>query len=50
MIDALVESLKRLEAKLQGETPAAIDLWNETGRVFIGEKMKGGYLITLKDI
>jgi hypothetical protein len=25
----LVESLKRLEAKLQGETPAAIDLWNE---------------------
>jgi len=25
----LIESLKRLEAQLQGETPAAIDLWDE---------------------
>ena len=29
LLDVLVESLKRLEAKLQGETPAAIDLWSE---------------------
>ena len=41
MIDALVESLKRLEAKLQGETPAAIDLWNETGRDIYRPKDEG---------
>jgi predicted NACHT family NTPase len=29
LLDVLTESLRRLEAKLQGETPAAIDLWNE---------------------
>ena len=29
LLDVLVESLKRYEAKLQGETPSAIDLWNE---------------------
>ncbi len=29
LLEVLVESLRRLEAKLQGETPAAIDLWNE---------------------
>lgn len=29
LLDVLIESLNRLEAKLQGETPAAIDLWNE---------------------
>lgn len=29
LLEALVESLRRLEAKLQGETPAVIDLWNE---------------------
>jgi hypothetical protein len=29
LLDVLIESLKRLEAKLQRETPAAIDLWNE---------------------
>ncbi len=28
LLDAVVASLRRLEAKLQGETPAAIDLWN----------------------
>jgi len=27
--DVLIESLKRLEEKLQGETPAVSDLWNE---------------------
>lgn len=27
--DVLIESLKRLEEKLQGETPAVNDLWNE---------------------
>lgn len=27
LLDILIEALKRLEAKLQGETPAAIDLW-----------------------
>jgi hypothetical protein len=32
LIQAIVESLKRLEAKLHGETPAAIDLWNEVER------------------
>ncbi len=29
LIEVLTESLKRLECKLQNETPAAIDLWNE---------------------
>lgn len=29
LLDVLVESLRRLEARLQGETPAASDLWNE---------------------
>ena len=29
LLDVLIESLKRLEVKLQGETPKAIDLWNE---------------------
>jgi hypothetical protein len=29
LLDILVESLKRLEGKLQGETPAAVFLWNE---------------------
>lgn len=30
LLDLLLDSLRRLEAKLQGETPAAIDLWNES--------------------
>jgi hypothetical protein len=29
LLGILIESLKRLERELQGETPAAIDLWNE---------------------
>lgn len=29
LLAVLLESLDRLEAKLQGETPAAIDVWNE---------------------
>jgi hypothetical protein len=29
LLEALIDSLKRLENKLQGETPAAFDLWNE---------------------
>src|SRR5574337_923853 len=29
LLDVLLDSLKRLESKLQGETPAAIDLWEE---------------------
>lgn len=29
LLEAVIESLRRLEAKLQGETPAAPDLWNE---------------------
>lgn len=32
LLNVLIESLKRLEAKLQGETPAAIDLWNEISK------------------
>lgn len=32
LLDVLIESLKRLEARLQGETPAVIDLWNEIGK------------------
>lgn len=32
LLDVVIESLRRLEEKLQGsETPAAIDLWNEMG-------------------
>lgn len=31
LLEVLIESLKRLEARLQGETPAAIDLWNQIG-------------------
>ena len=33
LLDALCESLQRLEAILQGETPAAPDLWNNRGDV-----------------
>ncbi len=29
LLEAITESLQRLEAKLQGETPAAFELWNE---------------------
>lgn len=29
LIDVLIESLRRLELELQGETPAAVFLWNE---------------------
>jgi len=32
LMNVLIESLTRLETKLQGETSAAIDLWNEIGR------------------
>jgi hypothetical protein len=32
LLDVLIESLKRLELDLRGETPAAIDLWNRIGR------------------
>jgi len=32
LLEVLVESLARLEQKLQGETPAAIDIWNEVAR------------------
>lgn len=32
LLEFLIESLKRLEDKLQGVTPAAIDLWNEVVR------------------
>jgi hypothetical protein len=30
LLEVVLESLKRLEAKLQEETPAAIDLWNRS--------------------
>jgi hypothetical protein len=29
LLEAIIESLQRLERKLHGETPAAIDVWNE---------------------
>lgn len=29
LVQAIIESLQRLQRKLHGETPAAIDLWNE---------------------
>jgi len=32
LLDVLIESLKRLEGRLHGETPSAIDLWNEIGK------------------
>ena len=32
LVDVLVESLERLEATLQGETPAAIDIWSDVVR------------------
>lgn len=32
LLDAIVASLRRLDEELQGETPAAIDLWNEFGK------------------
>lgn len=31
LLNVLVDSLKRLQQRLQGETPRAIDLWNENG-------------------
>lgn len=39
LIDVLIESLVRLQARLQGETPSAIDVWNELpGNVFRPKK------------
>jgi hypothetical protein len=32
LIEAIIDSIKRLETRLQGETPAVIDLWNEIER------------------
>jgi hypothetical protein len=32
LLDVLEESLSRLESRLQGETPAAIDLWNDAAK------------------
>ncbi len=32
LLEVLVESLRRLEEKLQGETPAVIDLWDEIAK------------------
>lgn len=32
LLDVIIESLIRLEHKLQGETPAAIDLWDEKSK------------------
>lgn len=32
LISVLIESLNRLQEKLQGETPAVIDLWNDLGK------------------
>jgi hypothetical protein len=29
LLDVIIESLKRLEKKLHGETPAVVDLWNQ---------------------
>ena len=29
LLDVIIESLKRLEQKLHGETPAVVDVWNE---------------------
>jgi predicted NACHT family NTPase len=31
LLEVLIDSLKHLQEKLQGETPRAIDLWNENG-------------------
>jgi hypothetical protein len=33
LLSILIESLQRLESKLQGETPAAIDLWNQLNKI-----------------
>lgn len=32
LLSVIINSIKRLEAKLQGKTPAVIDLWNEIDR------------------
>ncbi len=42
LLEVLIESLKRLEAKLHGETPAAIELWNKI-------KKNKEYIYTPKD-
>src|SRR5207248_910486 len=39
LLEILIESLKRLEAKLQGETPAAIDVWNDPTDKQTGKKV-----------
>lgn len=43
LLEVLIESLKRLEAKLQGETPAAIDLWDETKKNVYKPKDENGF-------
>ncbi|MGA2327332.1 MAG: hypothetical protein ABSH05_13700 [Bryobacteraceae bacterium] len=49
LTEVVVESLGRLQALLQGETPAAIDLWNETGRRRDDATKKGRKVFTPKD-
>jgi len=34
LLDVIIESLKRLEEELQGETPAVIDLWNDAKKLY----------------
>jgi hypothetical protein len=45
LLDVLIESLKRLEAKLQGETPTAQFLWDKVKKICISPKMKTHSLI-----
>jgi len=43
LLDALLESLKRLEQKLQGETPIAISLWDQVNKTKFKPKSENSF-------
>lgn len=43
LVDALLESLKRLEQKLQGETPIAISLWDKVNKTKFKPKSENSF-------
>ena len=46
MLEVLIESLCRLEAKLQGKTPSSRDIWDQAGKKYrpIGENDFSDYI------
>lgn len=43
LLEVIIESLRRLEEKLHGETPAVADLWNKIGDKYCRPKDENGF-------